>query len=577
MKGVGHVLLAGALGLFMLAGPLSSGLAVAADKDVTSTIDTVLVFPSGAEITRTAKVTLEAGAHTLILDDLPAQAVGNSIRVEGKATAGLAIGSVDSRRRYVGEDESAEVAPQRKALEDQIQKLQDDRDLIQGEIDAAEAQGQLLRNLIALPTKVAAPGAQTNGDPLKADDWTQFVALIGTGLRDVRSTITDARGRLRDVDQTITELRAKLNALAPKQREVTEVKVFVSADADLEADLTVKYQVSNASWSPLYDARLTTGDAGTPAAMTLTRRALVTQRSGEDWKDVAVRLSTTRPQSGSAAPDLRPMTVDFKPPPRPALGGTMSMSREAEPMADAMAAPQASPRALNQFSGGMAKRGRRVAAKPAAARIVNAPFQAIFEVPDRTTVQATGEAKRLQISDETLTPKLMVRTVPKRVAKAYLYADMTMAAGAPLLTGPVSLFRDGVFVGTGNLPTLAGGEDHELGFGVDDRVRVKHTVRKDQRGETGLITSSRTDSRSFKISVMNLHERPVSVTIVDQAPVAADEEIKVDVLGTPPTNRNVDDKRGVVSWVSEIAPNAEKVIDFGYRVSWPAAKDIRYR
>ncbi|MEO1281074.1 MAG: mucoidy inhibitor MuiA family protein [Pseudomonadota bacterium] len=568
-----------ALGLLLAMAPMAVLPAMADDVDVASTINGVLVFPSGAEVKRAGKVSLKAGTHTLILNDLPAQAVGNSIRVEGQATGGLAIGSVDSRRRYIGEDEGAELEPERKALEEQIQKLQDDRSLIQGEIDAANAQGELLRNLIALPTKAAAPGSGNSSDPLKADDWTQFVALVGTGLRDVRATVTAAQGRVRDVDKKINELRAKLNALAPKQREVTEVKVFVTADADLEADLTVTYQVSNASWSPLYDARLNTGDQTVPAAMSLTRRARVTQRSGEDWKDVVVRLSTTRPQSGSAAPELRPLTVDFKPKPkpRPSLGGQMSMSREQAEMNDAMIAPQAAPMVERRYRSGAARKTRAVAAKPVAARIVNAPFQAIFEVPGRTSVLGTGEAKRLQISEEEITPKLMVRTVPKRAAKAYLYAEMTMAAGAPLLTGPVSLFRDGVFVGTGKLPTLAGGEDHKLGFGVDDRVRVKHTVRKQQRGETGLISSSRTDSRSYKISVTNLHKRPVSVTIIDQAPVSADAEIKVDVLGTPPTKRNVDDKRGVVSWVSEIAPNAEKVIDFGYRVSWPAAKEIRYR
>ncbi|MEL7048530.1 MAG: mucoidy inhibitor MuiA family protein [Pseudomonadota bacterium] len=571
----------GALCLMLAAMPLtmtaSVTAAVAEDVDVSSAIDGVLVFPSGAEVTRTGKVTLKAGTHTLVLDDLPAQAVGNSIRVEGKATAGLAIGSVDSRRRTVGEDESAENAPKRKELEDQIQALEDERANIQGEIDAANAQGQLLRNLIGLPTKAPSPGSNSQGDSLKADDWTQFVALVGTGLRDVQSTITAAQGKLRETDLKINELRAQLNALAPKQRQVTEVKVFVTAAEDLEADLTIRYQVSNASWSPLYDARLKTGDASVPAAMTLTRRALVTQRSGEDWSDIAVRLSTTRPQSGSAAPVLRPLTVDFRPERKPSLGGQMSMSSDEAEMDQVMAEPRAAPMASNRFRGGVARQARKMAAKPVVARIVNAPFQAIFEVPGRTSVAGTGEAKRLQISEEKLSPTLMVRAVPKRQAKAYLYADMTMAEGAPLLTGPVSLFRDGVFVGTGKLPTLAGGEDHELGFGVDDRVRVTHTVRKKQRGETGLISSSRTDSRSFKISVKNLHTRPVSITILDQVPVASDEQIKVEMLGTQPSKRNVDDKRGVVSWVADVPANGEKIIDFGYRVSWPSDKKIRYR
>ena len=42
-------------------------LALAAEVPVTSHIDTVTVFPSGAEATRTARLSLEKGEHTLIL------------------------------------------------------------------------------------------------------------------------------------------------------------------------------------------------------------------------------------------------------------------------------------------------------------------------------------------------------------------------------------------------------------------------------------------------------------------------------------------------------------------------------
>ena len=57
---------------------------------------------------------------------------------------------------------------------------------------------------------------------------------------------------------------------------------------------------------------------------------------------------------------------------------------------------------------------------------------------------------------------------------------MTMARGTPILPGQVSLFRDGTFVGNGRLPLLSPGEEHELGFGVDDAVRV---TPRHRRGE----------------------------------------------------------------------------------------------
>ena len=73
----------------------------AEDVPATSRVDAVTVFLSGAEVTRTARLKLDKGEHTIVFSDLPAEAVPGSIRVDGKATGKLDIESVDTRRRYI--------------------------------------------------------------------------------------------------------------------------------------------------------------------------------------------------------------------------------------------------------------------------------------------------------------------------------------------------------------------------------------------------------------------------------------------------------------------------------------------
>ena len=85
----------------------SSPAALGADIRVSSKIDAVTVYRSGAEVVRLVKQKIEAGAHTLIVADLPAEAVLNSIRVEGRADGDLLLGSVDSRRVFILEGERA--------------------------------------------------------------------------------------------------------------------------------------------------------------------------------------------------------------------------------------------------------------------------------------------------------------------------------------------------------------------------------------------------------------------------------------------------------------------------------------
>lgn len=210
------------------------------------------------------------------------------------------------------------------------------------------------------------------------------------------------------------------------------------------------------------------------------------------------------------------------------------------------------------------------------AQLESAPFEATFTVPGRTTVAGNGEVKRVLLMSEDIEATLSSRSVPKFDPNAYLYGKIKIAKGTPLLPGQIYLFRDGTFVGAGDMPLLQPGEEHDLGFGVDDQVKVKHTVLEEKRGESGLISTSHVDSRNYRVSVKNLHERPIDVTILDRIPVSQNDEIKVEYTGVSPTTQNVDGKRGVIAFAAALEPDEEKVLEYGYRISWPASKSIVY-
>ena len=535
---------------------------MSAEFKATSRIEAVTVYPAGAEVTRVGRLTMEGGEHVILFTDLPAQAVSGSIRVEGRATGALQIGSVDTRRVSVPRTDEAIAATERKRVEDEIERLKDERAVLQAAVEAAQAQKALVNNLAQLPTQTPSPHAAAS-----QPDWSQLFTLIGQRAAEAQKTILEAHIKMRETDRQIADLTRRLSTLAPAPEQRTEVKVFVNATGALDADLIIRYQVSTASWTPFYDARLATGTRDHAPRLQLVRRASIQQRTGENWDDVQLSLSTARPSAGSAAPDLRPMTVDYAP--------DVAQPRAREPQSGAERGPRldsllAAPTAEKLQAG-------RYAADERQARIEAQPFQAVYAIAGRSAVPSTGEMKRVQIDDMALDPTLTVRTVPKAEAKAYLYAKLTMTAGTPVLPGPVALFRDSIFVGNGQLPLLAPGEEHELGFGVDDMIRVRHAIAEQTRGESGLISTSKTDVRNYRITVKNLHQRPIQLRVFDQIPVSQNEAIKIDLLvRTQPTRRNVDDKRGVLAWDMTLAPDEEKVVEFGYRVSWPAAKNVIY-
>lgn len=555
------------LALVLLAA--SPAAAFADEVRATSEVDLVTVFPQGAEVTRLAKVTIPQGSHTVVLKDLPAALLQDSIRVQGEATGQIEIGSADVRLFYLSEDADAAVINERKRLEAELEKLNDERQGLQGTIDAANTQKQLIQNLTALPTRPEPSGGQS-----ASTDWGGIFALIGERLAIANKTIVETGVALRDLDRKIADLQNQLSQQPGQELQRTELKVNVVAEQAVEATLRVRYQVDYASWVPVYDARLETGSAKEAPKLVLARRAIIAQQTGEDWTNVALTLSTTRPKAGTDAPDLMPIAVDVL---ELARGRLLKQKAEDGEQYDA-AGSRIGTVANEEPAMTVAPEAAPKPADERQAVVLNTAFQVLYDITDRQTVKSQGGDKRVQIDSKSFEPALGVRTVPKSAALAYLYAKLTLDPETLVLPGQVSLFRDGVFVGHGGLPQLAGGEEHELGFGVDDKIKVEFADLGRKSGETGLISTSKTDTQSFKMTVRNLHERAMQVRLLDQLPVSANEKIKVEMLAgtTPPSVKDLDDERGVLAWDLVIEPEAEAVVNFAYEVTWPNGVEIVY-
>ena len=325
------------------------------------------------------------------------------------------------------------------------------------------------------------------------------------------------------------------------------------------------YAVSNARWTPLYDARLDTGTKDRKPALELVRRAEITQNTGEDWSNVALNVSTVRTARGGNAPDLNPLIVQYPQPMRP-----MPAAAPASIGAMDSATPYA--------RGGVAKlmESRERADEQQAVADVGG-FQVMFKIPGRVSLGASEGAKSLRVSTVTLAPDLAVRAVPVRDPTAFLEASFKQNEDAPLLPGRVSIYRDGSFVGRGQMTAAGKDETVRLGFGADDKIKIERTVVKRNEGSAGLIvTTSKTDERSFKTTVRNGHDFPIKIAIEDQLPVSENEEIQVEMLPatTPPTATNLRDKRGVLEWAFDAKPGEVRDIAFAWRVRWPKDKGV---
>lgn len=529
---------------------------LAAEIDVTSSIDAVTVYPDGATVTRLINVNLPAGDTTLIAKDFPPGLDPASLRVEGEGAASVTIGAIDARPPRA---ERPVIAPE---IEKRIETLRDERQVLDDKIAAESARkafAQRFANSVPL-------GVGEKGDTRPLTEWRAAFGAVAEEIATADNAMREARLKQRDIDRELARLDVQTKTNPPRKMEV---RVDLAANGAGRSAFRVSYTVRGARWAPIYDARLDSGAKDRKPAVELVRRAEIVQQTGEDWSDVALSVSTVRTAKGGSAPELRPLIVRFPQtvyPPRPMMGG------RSETLAPATAA------APEPMQDGVMAKAQPAPAVEREAAVEASGYQVVYRVPGRISVPANEGAKAFRIASAKIAPDLLARATPALDETAFIEASFKQEDEAPLLPGRVSIYRDGIYVGRGQMALTPKDEIVRLGFGADDKVKVSRATLKQMEGSAGFVSSAKTDRREYKTTVRNHHEWPVKVVIEDQIPVSETEDIKVEMLPmTPaPSEKDARERRGVMAWNFDLAPGEAKEIKFGWRMRWPADKVIAY-
>ena len=388
-----------------------------------------------------------------------------------------------------------------------------------------------------------------------------------------------AKAHGRELDEAIAGLEASRQRGPAKAGPAREVSVALDAgvagsDQKIIARLRLSYRIAGAGWKPLYDARLDTGAAGHAATLELVRRASVAQRTGEDWSDVALSVSTVRATRGTGAPELQPLRVAFAEPPM-ALAAPRAAPMAAPPMAKSRAGNLLESEMRDSAAVAFAPAPLAQAAEQQSTLDAGA-FQVAFNVPGRVSIGGDGASKTFRLAGRAFNPTLRVKSVPALDETAYLEAHVINDEDVPLLPGEINIFRDGTFAGQGRVALTAPGETVDFGFGADDKVKVARVPVTRKENEPTWFGQTKTETREFKIVVKNLHDFPIKVSIVDQLPFSENTAIVIEQLPatTTPTEKTVNDKRGVLGWTYDLAASESRDIRLAYRMKWPADHDV---
>lgn len=547
--------------------PVLSMPAWAEDVETDSKITAATVYNDRATLTRSAKVEIPAGAHNLVFTGLPLNMFTDSLRVEGSSVANVTFGALSHKR----ESSADYVVPREKALNAQLVQLQDTNKIYQAERSALRTAKTFLENLGK--QAVLRESEEIAKMELNPDTWGAAADSLSAKMSENLKNDLALGIKIREVNERIQKVQNDLRQLRTGQKQTYSVTIPFESDKPSTLNVELSYQISGVSWQPIYDARLDVKKK----TLELVQYGSVWQRTGEDWEDVELTLSTAQPSRGAGQPDLYSRWLSiYSHHPEKAMartsGGNFGMV--ASNMSGVASAPMET-MDLAVMEEEMAPVAKKASFQ--AAQINTEGFVGEYKITGPATVKSDGTKAKLLVGGFETETALQVQIKPQISTDAYLVVKAKLLGDAPVLPGQVSLFRDGAYIGQSHMKMLRPDDATELAFGIDDNVTVKRNILKDERSEAGIITKDSVIEKHFVTEIQNLHKDDIQIAVLETIPASRDERIRIEILADKTTagyETDLKNVKGVTRWMGTLTPKQKTAINLGWKVSWPKGQNI---
>ncbi len=536
---------------------LAHSTPVRAAASVAGRVTDVILYRGQAQVTRTVAIPDQVGNLEVVVSGLPAEVMPASLFAEGDA--GVEIRAVRFRARAVGEEPREEV----RKLDRQIVEVQQQLDLTgkrQALLTQRTAYLGKLEGFIA-PTA----HADLARGVLDAEALQQISLFVFQQRDNIATDEVKLAQQARDLHEQLHLLQRKRAEITGRaSRTVREAVLFLEKQVAGPANVRLNYLASGCGWSPSYTMRA----GGERAQVRVQYNALIHQRTGENWNDVELTLSTASPALSAAGPGLAPFHVALasaSPRNRPAempqqqqaasggvfLGLGLSKgqvlqqvdslnSRRSEFAAQAGNAVAFDER--NRFSWNLndvagAFQQLEINGDTVALGVLQneAPADAqgpslSYRLPGGVSLASRSDQQMVRIMQTDMPSQFYHVAVPVLTSYVYREAELTNSSSDDLLAGPMSVYLDGRFVGRGEIPTVARGQTFIVGFGADPQLRVQRELVDKQDSIQG---GNREVRMSYRIAVENFADSAIALRVIDRLPHADNgDDIRITLAET---------------------------------------------
>lgn len=520
------------------------------DVKVSAPIDRVMIMEDRAQVTRTQNIECESGRNRVVINSVTPLIADRTVRcrIHSESTGagdGARVLDLHVQRRYVVKqarpEQERELETAFEALKDQYLKVFDQMHADTKErgilLQAAERQKAYISNrLLAGPFDSAWPA--------EIEDVFSRVSGKVQGILDQRFALREMQLKWKKLEEE------RVLTLQPVTDYQAEVVVEVHVPEHGRYTLEVEYQVPCALWRPVYTAQLMDGDDG--PQIQWRSAGMVWQHTGEDWDDVQLEFSTARPTLNAECPFLNDDIVE-----------TREKSEEEKKVVEVSSRDETIARTDQP----------NVTTSDTPPGLDDGGEVRNYRVGKRVDVPDDGCPHQIEFDRWETRARIQRVSYPEKQPFVFLKSTGKNASRMPLLSGPVSLIRNGGYIGKSEISYVAPGAELELSWGSEDDMVILRDSEEtyDEKG----FRKKRHYYFHVHNYMANHSDEARKVCLMERIPVSEMEQVEVTLHKDKTTPDYTLNEHGVLEWNRSLEAGQEEYIHLCYEVIMPQSVSWR--
>lgn len=500
----------------------------------------VTVFLQGAKVFGSTSVNLQKGKNTVKIINLPNDLDENTYKINLEKNTTLL--SITPQSNFLKNDEFSDTE---KKLNNERKKLQREVNLLNIQIKNLSGE----QNIINDNLKVS-----TNDKSTPQEQLIKLTDFYRKRMLEIDNQVFLLNEQKSVLDESIAEINKQFSEeQTNKNSNRKQLILEIFAENEMHLNLGLSYIVSNAGWVPSYDLRA----ISTKKPLEIVYKGKIYQKTGQDWNNIKLFVSTYRPSSNQNRPILSPLYV-----------------AEYTAYKNEDVALGYSEGKKEKLSNSYQMRAEVAASSQIpVATVSDNQMNVLYELNYNQTILSQEKEQYVILDKKNVESVYKYHTVPKLNNQVFLMAFVKNWQKLNLISGEANIYFEDNYIGKTSIVSNYVKDEFPISLGVDERIVVKRMKIEDKTSEKTL-SSNRVQTESFEISIRNNTKENIELEILDQLPISQHDKISVKSLNI--ADGNYDEKTGSILWNKKISSGASEKINFSYELKYPKDMQIQY-